>query len=71
MAANSLKGSIKMAPMILKTTPSVKPTMAKGRSKNQTNINKKNKPTASGQHRANKIQNNRTAIKNFIALDFF
>jgi hypothetical protein len=71
MAAKSLKGSKNMAPIILNTTPSVNPTIAKGRSRSQTKINKKNKPIANGQHNVKRIQKSSTAIKSFIAIIFY
>jgi hypothetical protein len=70
-AANNLKGSIKIAPIILNTTPRVKPTIAKGSSSSQTKKRRKNNPTARGQHKTNNIQNSKTAINNFIATKIF
>ena len=66
-AANNLNGSIKIAPIILKTTPRVKPTIAKGSNSSQTNIKIKNAPTASGQHKTNRMQKRSMAINSFIA----
>ena len=70
-AAKSLKGSMKIAPIILNTTPSVNPTIANGSSINQRNIRIKNKPTARGQQRVNNIQKSNTAINSFIATKIF
>jgi len=66
-----LNGSIKIAPIILKTTPSVNPTIAKGSNISQKNMRIKNKPTAKGQHRVNNMQKSNTAINNFISANFF
>ena len=71
IAANNLKGSIKIAPIILNTTPRVKPTIAKGSRINQTKKSRKNNPTAKGQHITNNIQKSKTAINNFIATKIF
>jgi hypothetical protein len=71
IAANNLKGSIKIAPIILNTTPSVKPTIAKGSRSNQTKKRRKNNPKATGQHKTNNIQKSNTAINNFIATKIF
>lgn len=71
MAAKSLNGNRNMAPIILNTTPSVNPTIAKGSSNSHIKINKKNKPIARGQHRVNRMQNNNTAINTFMATKYF
>ncbi len=70
-AAKSLNGSIKIAPIILNTTPSVNPTIANGSNISQKNIRIKNKPTARGQHRTNSMQKSNTAINSFIATKVF
>lgn len=62
---------MKIAPIILNTTPSVNPTIAKGSSSNQTKKRRKNNPTAKGQHITNNIQKSNTAINSFIAIKIF
>ena len=70
MPAMSLKGNMKMKPTILNTAPIVNPTIANGSNKIQTNSNKKNRPIANGQLKANKMQNNKIAINSFIKTFF-
>ena len=59
-----------MAPIILNTTPSVNPTIANGSRISHRNMRIKNKPTAKGQHKVNKMQKSNTAINSFIATIF-
>ena len=62
---------MKIAPIILNTTPRVNPTIAKGSNNNQTKKSRKNSPTAKGQHMTNNMQKSNTAINNFIATKIF
>jgi len=67
---SSLKGSNKIAPMILKMTANVNPRIWKGNKSNQKKINKKKTPMANGQHKENSIKKSNRAIMNFIVVSF-
>ena len=62
----SLKGSIKTAPMNLKTAAIVKPTIRKGNKKSQTSGNKNSKTMAIGQHMTSRIPQRTITAKSLI-----
>lgn len=60
---NTLNGKSNIAPIILKTTSSVKPTIRKGRSINHTIGKTNNTINANGQHRVKRMQISTSKIK--------